>query len=181
MINRVKFFDGYRDCFGKLTQDKLKAIEFLLNKLDESQRFERASEYAYILATVKHETAETYLPIKEYGKGAGRSYGRPDASGNIFFGRGYVQLTWSFNYKKLGNILEIPLYENPDLALDPEIAYQILEYGMYYGFFTGRKMSMYFTDNKTDFYNARKIINGMDRANLIGGYAEKFYNIINFD
>lgn len=181
MINREIFFQGYRDSFGKLNQDQVKGIGFLLKKLDESECFELASEYAYILATVKHETAETYLPIREYGRGAGRMYGKPRANGNIYYGRGFVQLTHDFNYAKLGEILNIPLYQEPDLALDPEIAWKILEHGMYHGFFTGRKMSMYFSEDKTDFYHARQIINGMDRANLIKGYAEKFYNIINFD
>ena len=181
MINRVKFFDGYRDSFGKLTQKQLNAIEFLLTKLDESERFELASEYAYILATVKHETAETYLPIREYGKGAGRSYGRPKANGNVYYGRGYVQITWDYNYKKLGKILNVPLYEKPDLALVPEIAYNILEYGMFYGYFTGKRLNDYVNENESNYYSARKVINGLDKAELIKGYAEKFYNVIYFD
>lgn len=181
MINRVKFFEGYKREFGKLSQKQVNAIDFLLTKLDGSQRFERADEYAYILATVKHETAETYLPIKEYGRGAGRSYGRPKANGNVYYGRGYVQITWDYNYKKLGEILNVPLYEKPDLALVPDIAYDIMEHGMFYGFFTGKKLGDYVNENKSDYYNARRVINGTDKAELIKGYAEKFYNIIYFD
>lgn len=180
MINREKFFDGYKKEFGSLNQNQVDALNILLDKLDNSERFKLANEYAYILATIKHETAETFLPIEEYGKGRNKAYGKTKPNGNAYYGRGFVQLTWDFNYKKLGEILDIPLYEKPELALNPDIAYDILEYGMYFGFFTGKKMSMYFSEDRTDFLNARKIINGMDRAELIKGYAQKFYNIINF-
>ena len=180
MINRNVFFEGYKKEFGSLKQSQVDSLNFILDKLDNSPKFNLASEYSYILATIKHETAETYLPIEEYGKGKGRSYGKIKPNGNCYYGRGYVQLTWDFNYKKMGEVLDIPLYENPKLALNPEIAFDILEYGMYHGFFTGKKMSMYFNENKTDFYNARKIINGMDRAELINNYAKNFYKIIEF-
>ncbi len=34
-------------------------------------------------------------PIEEYGRGKGRKYGAPAGPyGKIYFGRGYVQLTW---------------------------------------------------------------------------------------
>lgn len=180
MINRDKFYEGYKKEFRSLNQCQVDAINILLDKLDASEKFTRANEYAYVLATVKHETAETYLPIAEYGKGKGRTYGKIKPNGNCYYGRGFVQLTWDFNYKKLGEILDVPLYEKPELALQSDIAYDILEYGMVNGYFTGKKMSMYFTDDKTDFYNARKIINGMDRASLISDYANKFYDIIEF-
>ena len=75
----------------------------------------------------------------------------------------------------------MPLYEKPDLALVPDIAYDIMEYGMFYGFFTGKKLGDYVNENKSDYYNARRVINGTDKAELIKGYAEKFYNIIYFD
>jgi predicted chitinase len=179
-INREKFYNGYKGYFGNLNQSQVEAINILLDKLDNSEKFTRANEYAYVLATIKHETAETFRPIEEIGKGRSKAYGKVKANGNAYYGRGFCQLTWDFNYKKLGEILDVPLYENPDLALNPDIAYDILEYGMINGYFTGKKMSMYFTDDKTDYLHARKIINGMDRAELIASYAEKFYNIIEF-
>ena len=122
MINRDKFFNGYREYFGNLHQSQVDAINFILDKLDNSVRFNLATEYAYILATIKHETAETFKPIREYGKGKGRAYAKVYPNGNSYYGRGYVQLTWDFNYKKLGNILDIPLYQEPDLALNPSVS-----------------------------------------------------------
>lgn len=70
------------------------------------------------------------------------------------------------------------LVEHPEKALNPQIAYRILAYGMQNGTFTGRKLSDYITDDKTDYRNARRIINGLDRADQIAGAAEKFETIL---
>jgi putative chitinase len=48
--------------------------------------------------------------------------------------------------------------------------------GMIHGWFTGRKLSQYFSVTKTDWINARKIINGRDKDVLIAGYAQAFFN-----
>lgn len=127
---------------------------------------------AYMLATAKHETANTFAPIEEYGRGKGRPYGKPDPkTGHAYYGRGYVQLTWSKNYQTVGKALGLPLYAKPELALKYDVAYKIMSYGMTHGTFTGVALSRYITEQKTDYPNARKIINSLDRAELIAGYA----------
>lgn len=127
---------------------------------------------AYLLATTKHETANTFAPIEEYGRGKGRPYGKPDPkTGHAYYGRGYVQLTWSKNYQTVGKALGLPLYAKPELALKYDVAYKIMSYGMTHGTFTGVALSRYITDQRTDYVNARKIINGTDKADLIAGYA----------
>ena len=127
---------------------------------------------AYMLATAKHETANTFAPIEEYGKGKGLPYGQPDpVTGLVYFGRGYVQLTWARNYKSMGKALNLPLFLHPDLALRYDVAYKIMSYGMTHGTFTGVALSRYINEGKTDYLNARKIINGTDKADLIAGYA----------
>ena len=127
---------------------------------------------AYMLATTKHETANTFAPIEEYGKGKGLPYGQPDpVTGLVYFGRGYVQLTWARNYKSMGKALGLPLFLQPDLALRYDVAYKIMSYGMTHGTFTGVALSRYINEDKTDYQNARKIINGTDKADLIAGYA----------
>ena len=127
---------------------------------------------AYMLATAKHETANTFAPIAEYGKGKGLPYGKPDRkTGLVYFGRGYVQLTWAKNYQTMGTVLGLPLYTQPDLALRYDVAYKIMSYGMTHGTFTGVALSRYINEGKTDYLNARKIINGTDKADLIAGYA----------
>ena len=127
---------------------------------------------AYMLATAKHETANTFAPIEEYGKGKGLPYGQPDpVTGLVYFGRGYVQLTWARNYKSMGKALNLPLFLHPDLALRYDVAYKIMSYGMTHGTFTGVSLSRYINEGKTDYLNARKIINSLDKADLIAGYA----------
>ena len=127
---------------------------------------------AYMLATAKHETANTFAPIEEYGKGKGLPYGQPDpVTGLVYFGRGYVQLTWARNYKSMGKALNLPLFLHPDLALRYDVAYKIMSYGMTHGAFTGVALRRYINEGKTDYQNARKIINGTDKADLIAGYA----------
>ena len=139
---------------------------------------------AYMLATTYHETAKTMQPIEEYGRGRGKRYGRkimfsgrpyehPD---KIYYGRGYVQLTWYENYKKMGEILNIPLLEQPELALQPDISAKIMIEGMTRGYFTGKALRDYFNDRNDDPVNARRIINGLDKANKIAEYYNDFLN-----
>ena len=54
------------------------------------------------------------------------------------YGRGYVQLTWKNNYLTLGKALGLgdDLAKNPDHVLDPDIAYEIMSYGMRNGSFS---------------------------------------------
>jgi predicted chitinase len=138
---------------------------------------------AYMLATVKHECAETWRPIEEFGKGAKRKYGEPESVAddkgvtreNRYYGRGYVQLTWKENYRALGVALgmgERLMYE-PDLALDQDVAYRIMSFGMTHGSFTGVRISKYIDADGADYRNARRIINGLDQADRIAGYANQ--------
>jgi len=134
---------------------------------------------AYILATTYHETARTMQPIEEYGKGRGLSYGKPDPiTGKTYYGRGYVQLTWKFNYENMGNVFGVDLINKPELASEPDLAMKICFYGMSKGSFTGRRLSQYFNEVSADWLNARKIINRMDKAELIASYAKVFHQAL---
>lgn len=180
MINKEGVFKSYRKEFGTIaTTQKAQAIENLLNMIeaDLNNWFSNVGirQMAYMLATVKHETADTYEPITEYGKGKGKKYGIADkATGQVYYGRGYVQLTWKENYEKFANLLNLDLVYSPDLAKESETAYKIMSLGMRQGLFTGKKLSDYIAEDKCDYTNARRIINGTDRAALIAGYAQKF-------
>lgn len=177
MIDRENFYIKYKQEFGSLRQNQIDGINSILDEWDKNVDMSNINWLAYILATVKHETAETFQPIKEYGKGKGRKYAKV-INGNIYYGRGFVQLTWDFNYIKLGKILNIDLYNNPDLALDLKNATNIMFIGMKDGLFTGKKLSDYINDSIIDFHKSRKIINGLDKARLIESYAKKFLNCI---
>jgi putative chitinase len=145
----------------------------LIDKLYDDDAVESIQHAAYIMATVKHETANTFRPIEEYGKGKGHKYAP------TYYGRGYVQLTWDYNYKKFSQLLGIDLFNNPSLATDPDIAYKIMIIGMNKGLFTGKKLLDYINLNKVDYYNARRIINGMDKASLISSYARQYEIYLN--
>jgi len=95
-----------------------------------------------------------------------------------FRGRGLVQVTGRRNYTKFARLLGIPLDTNPDLAMDLDTAAKIAAVGMRDGLFTGKKLSDYFNQTKTDWVNARRIINSLDRADEIARDAQKFFAAI---
>jgi putative chitinase len=67
---------------------------------------------------------------------------------------------------------------NPELALNPNIGAKIAVIGMRDGLFTGVNLERYFNDTRTDAINARKIINGTDKADLIASYYKVIFNQI---
>lgn len=145
------------------------------------------SHVAYMLATAWHETASTMQPITEFGGNAyffrrydiaganpalARRLGNTQPGDGVKFrGRGYVQITGRANYARAEREIGVPLTADPDLALQAPIAAKIMRRGMTEGWFTGRKLSDYLPDHYPE---ARRIINGMDRAQDIAGYAVKF-------
>lgn len=186
------FFDALRagDLLGPtLTQDEVIGVSAVVNAMDGC----RVSWRAYALATAYHETAGTMQPIKEYG---GAAYFRRlyDIQGNNpplarrlgnlqpgdgikFAGRGYVQLTGRANYAKASEKLGLDLLGEPDLAMRPDIAARVMRLGMVEGWFTGKKLVDYLPANigeQRQFTDARRIINGTDRAAQIAAHAVKF-------
>lgn len=82
---------------------------------------------AYALATVEHETDETFEPIEEIGgKINARRFGYE--GGSNYFGRGFIQITHLRNYRSIGQRIGMgdQLVKNPDLASTPYIAAKIL-------------------------------------------------------
>ena len=173
-MDRASFYSTLRQrgagVFGtSLSQGQVNGLETILNEAEK--RKTPLKWLSYILATAYHETAHTMQPIAEYGKGKGRKYGVKGKYGQVPYGRGYVQLTWDFNYEKADKELGLrgALLHNFDLAMKPEVAVQILFVGMQEGWFTGKSLGDY-----TDYLPMRRIINGTDKASLIAGYAVAF-------
>jgi predicted chitinase len=180
-INREFFFQVVvkSNLFLKLKQSQVDGMNAILDEWEKNYSNQDKRWLAYMLATAYHETAITMKAIEEWGKGKNLPYGKPDPiTGKVYYGRGFVQLTWKANYEKMGKILKIDLVNKPELALDPKIASNIMFYGMINGSFTGKKLSDYFFKEKQDWVNARRIINGRDRAEQISAYAIKFYAAI---
>jgi predicted chitinase len=160
-MNFQIFFDDVRNSLfgGKLSQGQVEGMEKIINYSTVS-----LDQLAYVLATVKWETAHTMQPIKEYGSTAylkSKPYWP-------YYGRGLVQLTWKDNYAKYG------LDKTPDKALEWESSLFVLFDGMTKGLFTGKKLDDYINDNKRDYINARRIINGTDRAKEIAQIADAY-------
>ncbi|MBK1719233.1 glycoside hydrolase family 19 protein [Thiocystis violacea] len=185
-LDRQPFFSGVRRRFGRLDMDQIEGLEALLTGFTSEPDWPLAHA-AYALATTWHETDRRMQPITEYG---GRRYfdkydtGRlakalgntpaADGDGYLYRGRGYVQVTGKANYRRFGDRLGLDLLGHPDLALRPDVAWQILSLGMRQGLFTGRCLADYLTDRSTDYLGARRIINGQDRAREIAAYARLF-------
>ena len=184
IVNTVTFLNLYFSEFGQLGASAVGGLSTLLGFLNSDRDILDIGWGAYLLATVKHECADRWLPIEEFGKGAGHTYGNAvsvtdTATGKVhsnkYFGRGYVQITWENNYKVLGNAIGLgnTLWIDPSLALDASVAYALASYGMRNGSFTSKKFSNYINSSGCDYGNARRIINGVDQKARIEGYAER--------
>lgn len=171
-INTERFIELYQARNGNLKPSAHDGLVFLLECIAADDNITDVRHAAYMLATARHETAKTYQPIAEYGKGTGKKYGVADkVTGKTYYGRGYVQLTWKENYQAMQQVTGIDLVNNPDMAMNAGTAYQIMSYGMRRGSFTGVKLSTYIHDDVCDYLHARKIINGMDCAEIIADMA----------
>jgi putative chitinase len=194
LIDRGPFFAGYRTAFRKLSQGQVDGLELLLGFIEADPEITDVRWAAYMLATVKHECADTWRPIEERGPRKyfdkyepgteiGRRLGNTQkGDGYLFRGRGYVQLTGRRNSKEMTIRLGLPTERNltlyPEWALDPDIAYRIMSYGMRNGSFTGKALDDYITGKECDYVRARKIINALDKSDLIAGYAVSLEKIL---
>lgn len=204
-IDENYFFENYnlefpkKDKKGKilpLSENKKNSLRKMFKGIYDYYSTEKRccnlKHIAYMLATAKLETADTFNPIKEYGgtkyfqgmydpvlgknekrKKMAKENGNRSGDGVIYIGRGFVQLTWRNNYIKMKAKFGIDLENFPDKALDHELAIKIMIYGSETGKFAGPKLEDYINDKKTDYYNARRIINGTDRASDVANYAKK--------
>lgn len=167
------FFAAVRKITGPLDQVQVDTI----NRLLAGAAHWPVGWLAYGLGTAWHEAR--LKPIEEWGKGKGRPYSQPGKYGQSQHGRGLVQLTWDRNYEWADKALGLggSLLADFSRALEPDIAARILVLGMETGAFTGKGLADYIHSEGgtlTEFINARRIINGTDKAALIAGYAEQF-------
>ncbi len=190
-MNHAIFFNALRNGFtGKLEPDEVSGTEAVLSAMTGQP----LAFTAYTLATAFHETAGTMQPIKERGGDAyfrarydpqGAHPNIAKALGNTqpgdgarFAGRGYVQLTGRANYAKAAKETGVDLIAHPDLAMGCGTAASIMRGGMTEGWFTGRALRSYLPSqgpaDAESFVKARRIINGMDCAVAIAGYAKGY-------
>jgi len=193
-VDNKAFFDGYRAAFGRFRQSTVTGLELLGRHMTEDPDLTDLRWAAYMLATVKHECANRWHPIIEFGKRSyfdkyeadtalGKRLGNRDpGDGWRYRGRGYVQITGRANYERMTKALglspEESLVDDPEQTLRPEIAYRIMSVGMRKGLFTGKKLGDYISGETCDYRNARRMINGLDQADTIRGFAVTFENLL---
>jgi hypothetical protein len=178
----------YQFGYGAFASTQREGFTQLLNSLAADKDITDMRWAAYMLATVKHECGDKWRPIEEWGKGKGRKYGEPEtvtdenglAHQNAYYGRGYVQLTWKYNYETLGGDLGLgnQLVIEPERALEHDTAYRIMSFGMRNGRFTGKRLDRYINAAGVDYFNARRIINGLDQAERISAYARHMETVL---
>ncbi len=193
-MNKTTFFQYVRRSpfGGRLTESQVEGIESILASCFAFM-IQDNRQIAYILATAFHETGGKMIPVREgFAKTDAQArkvvskykYGKPDpVTGHVYYGRGHVQLTWAANYKTMGQLVGEDLYQNPDLALDPDISAHILVEGMIRGKsakgdFTGKSLDQYFNGAINDPIGARRIVNGTDKAQLIATYHQAFLDAL---
>lgn len=99
----------------------------LIAKALENEGILDSNVLAYALATIEHETDETFEPLEEIqGRFSARRRGYE--GGMNYFGRGFIQLTHLRNYKAVGQRIGMgdELVKHPELAGTPEVAAKIL-------------------------------------------------------
>ncbi|MFN3440054.1 MAG: glycoside hydrolase [Acidovorax sp.] len=111
-----------------------------------------------------------------------KTYSDDDGVEQVYFGRGYAQLTWWSNYAKAGVNLGrgLDLLVNPELAKNPEVAYNLMSIGMRTGagFANGKRFSQYFNSQASNYSGARAMVNGEDHANDIAEIAQQFEKVL---
>lgn len=189
------FYDAVRPLFGgRLNQHQVEGIAAIV---EYGLKWGYSLEYiAYCLATSKRETGNWMVPIREGASRFGPTYSDASAKravaslkakriistnyalptgpfGQSYYGRGLIQITWYDNYKKFGELLQIALAENPDLALEMGVSLDILYLGMRDGMFRSKnkqpiKLGDFDLTSYKDVWLAREVVNG-DKNKTYGG------------
>lgn len=173
-----KFFGAVRASFGGLGQEQVEGFNHLLKAMGDAGW--PIAWAAYGLATAWHETAFTMQPVEEaYWVKNADAWRRRNLSYYPWHGRGYVQLTHQFNYRRADEKLGLngALMADPKVAMNCEVAAKILVRGMTEGWFTTHKLADTLPNGpatRAQFKASRPIINGRDKDDEIAELAVKF-------
>lgn len=122
---------------------------------------------------------------------ANRAYANRLGNGNEasgdgwrYRGEGHVQNTGKSNAARATRELNerfqlgIDLVANPSRRGDPFISAHSLFLGNKEGWWTGKKLGDYIGPGDVDFKSARRVVNAMDKADQIAGYARSFLRVL---
>lgn len=143
---------------GCKVADVKKYLPGILKAL-EDRKILKTNVVIAVIATVATECS--FKPVTEYGNKAyfekyefRKTLGNTqDGDGYKYRGRGFIQITGRHNYTYYGNALGYDLVNNPDKALEPEVAAAILAL-----YFVERKV--YFSALNEDWSEVRRKVNG---------------------
>lgn len=173
-MDKTKFYNSIRAKINLTTQNVI-GFEKVLDYAELVKP--RLNDLAYIIATAFWESAQTMHPVKE-AYWLDEAWRKKNLRYYPWYGRGLVQTTWEANYVKMGKVLGVDFTKKPDLLLEWEYALPALFVGMEKGLYTGRKIVDYIddidesdTEDLREFKEARRIVNGTDKAETIGKLA----------
>lgn len=192
-IDSAKFMTGYATAIRPLSDRQTQALGDVLNQLNDDRAIPDVRWAAYLLATIQWESGQTWTPLTQSGPAS--SFARYEPGSNLgavlgnteagdgyrYRGRGYVFLTGKGNYARFGRLAGLgdQLVTNPDLAMDPKVAYRLISQGMVKGWFSeNRKLGNFISGDSADYVNARRIINGLDHAEGIAQAAAKIDQVL---
>jgi Chitinase class I len=190
-----------------LKPNQIQSIDLIIDTW-ESQNDNELKRLAYIIATARRETINTFEPIREAPKcrteecrekvigellkrraekksrPVPENYAKKAENGQRYYGRGFVQMTHDYNYREAdkrlvtGNLL----YNSPDKALDKEIATKILVRSILEGWFGNRKpLSQYLNENESNWDKARDNVSpNSPNKSITAAYAQEFYGCLKF-
>lgn len=199
-MNREAFFAHVRAALfnHQLSTAQVEGCEAILAGF-EAARWP-LSWAAYGFATVFHETGQRMQPIIETTGPRDRepvsvdraiarleaawaakrlrwvktAYWRKDKDGLSWLGRGLPQTTHRTNYAWAERVTGVPFTRNPELMLEMRYSLPVMIQAMQEGAYTRHRNADYLNRQPPDYRGARRIINGMDKADMIAGYARRF-------
>jgi hypothetical protein len=177
-----KFFDALRAAGIGLTEANVAVFQRIINYC--AKHGCNLQITAYDTATAYWESGRTCQPVEEgYYLGSKAKAFQRKLRYYPYFGRGLVQTTHRENYIKAALLLGLPsqtFIENPDLLLEWEYALPLLVVAMDEGLYTGKEVDDYIDDidepdaeDRREFVNARRVVNGTDKAGQIADIALK--------
>lgn len=192
-MDRSRFFAalrsrGFKGFGTSLTQSQVNGINGILDAFVVAGDG-RDKTLAYGLATARREVGSGMVPVREGFKNTdaearayvaknfpNKSYSKPKPPfGHVYYGRGIAQLTHDYNYEAEG------ILANPDKALEPKWAAELLFRGLLDGRWNGagKGIAHYLpTNGKDDLKNARRTVNVTDHWQEIGDYYTAFLKAI---
>ena len=127
---------------GGLQRRQRDAIEQVLQLWDRNPQFTDDRWLAYMLGLIDYESGSvlsrdggcltekcTLRYLQRMAGSAGSFYAKlinPEANGNRYYGRGFIQLAGVDNYKRVADITGEPIYDQPDLLLAPDVSARVL-------------------------------------------------------